>query len=123
MGIPRIVTASSGSFTTQILARASTKNELGREVQDLIGDAWLKKLDAYADVDFYRQQLKRMNLDDELEVRELLRGSRRELRNVLGQLIYAAALATARESGPKSLMSLGLLIFVFCGGWTRFRRG
>ena len=46
MGIPRIVTASSGSFTTQILARASTKNELGREVQDLIGDAWLKKLDA-----------------------------------------------------------------------------
>ena len=64
-GYSQIVTASSGSFTTQILERASGRAELGREVQDLIGDGWLKKLDAYADVDFYKGQLKRMALDDE----------------------------------------------------------
>jgi hypothetical protein len=106
MGVPRRVMSASSSFYNQILTRSPARNQMAREVQALIGDEWVSRLDAYADSDFYRAQLARLKLDDEAEVKELLRGSRRELKNLIRQLVDIATLATVREGGAASIRRL-----------------
>jgi hypothetical protein len=103
MGVPRRVVDTSTYLSNQILARSPGAKQLGREVMALIGDAWMARIDLYADTVFYRYQLNRLKLDDEAERKELLAGSQRELRALVGQLVYAASLATVREGGARSL--------------------
>jgi glycerol uptake facilitator-like aquaporin len=106
IGVPKRVVAASQYFSNQLFARSSGSRGLANQVMELVSDSWLERIDRYADSVFYRHQLARMKLDDEAELKERLRGSKPELRNLTGQLVYAAALATVRESGVKSLAQL-----------------
>jgi hypothetical protein len=106
LGVPRQVMTASTFFANQILARSPAAKDLTRELQLLISDAWVKQIDPYADTIFYRAQLVRLKLDNEVEVRELLKGSRRELRSLTRQLVDVASLASVRESGRGSLTRL-----------------
>jgi hypothetical protein len=103
IGVPRRVVDTSTYLANQIFARSSTSDELGKELLRLVSDPWLERIDAYADAVFYRHQLARLKLEDDQEVGELLKGSKRELKNLIAELVYAASLATVRESGSKSL--------------------
>ena len=103
MGIPRRLVNRSTFFANQILARSSANKDLARELQLLVSDAWVERIDDYADTDFYRAQLDRLKLVDDADRKEALRGSRRELKNLIQQLVDAASLATVRESGIGSL--------------------
>jgi hypothetical protein len=76
---------------------------LAKELQLLISDTWVERIDAYADADFYRNHLARLHLEDEAE---LPRATRRELKILTRQLVDAASLATVRESGAASLARL-----------------
>jgi hypothetical protein len=73
---------------------------MAKELQLLISDTWVERIDAYADTEFYRAHLARLKLDDEAE---LLKGTRRELKILTRQLVDVASLATVRESGVASL--------------------
>lgn len=103
MGVPTRVINASGSFANQIFTRSSSAEQLAQELQTLISDAWIQRIDAYADADFYRAHLVRLKLDDQ---GELLKGTRRELKILVRQLVDVAALATVRESGAASLYRL-----------------
>jgi hypothetical protein len=103
MGVPKRVVATSDFFANQIFARSPDREAIAREVTELTGDSWLERIDSYADSMFYRDQVRRMKLDEEAELNERLAGSKRELRDLAGQLVYASALAAVRESGVKSL--------------------
>lgn len=103
IGVPRRVVNTSTYFCNQIFARATTKKQLSREVVHLASDAWQERIDPYADSVFYRHQLQRLKLDDPTEMQELLQSSRRELKNLVIQLVYAASLATVRESDRRFL--------------------
>jgi hypothetical protein len=103
MGVPSRVMSTSNFFSNQILTRSQGTKQLAKELQVLISDAWVERIDAYADTEFYRAHLARLNLDDESE---LLKGTRRELRILTRQLVDVAALATVRESGVASLARL-----------------
>ena len=103
MGVPRRVMSTSGSFANQIFTRSPDAKQLANELQLLISDAWVQRIDAYADAEFYRANLVRLKLDDQAE---LLKGTRRELKILVRQLVDVAALASVRESGLKSLARL-----------------
>jgi len=100
MGVPTRVLNASGSFTNQIFARSGSPEQLARELQILTSDAWVQRIDAYADADFYLAHIKRLQLDEQAE---LLKATRRELKILVRQLVDVAALATVRESGVASL--------------------
>ena len=70
--------SASSFFANQIFTRSPDTRRLAKELQVLISDAWVERIDAYADAEFYRAHLARLKLDDEAE---LLKGTRRELRN------------------------------------------
>jgi hypothetical protein len=103
MGVPSRVMSASSFFANQIFTRSQDTKQLARELQVLIGDAWVERIDAYADAEFYRAQLARLKLDDDAE---LLKGTRRELKILTRQLVDVASLATVRESGVASLARL-----------------
>jgi hypothetical protein len=103
MGVPRRVVNASNHFANQILARSPNARQRGEEIARLASDPWMERIDAYADTVFYGYHLHRLKLDNEAERRDLLNSSERELRNLLGQLVYAASIATVRESGTRSL--------------------
>ncbi len=113
MGIPRRVLETSGGFAIQVFARSPTREQLGKEVLGLVSNSWLERIDPYADLIFYRHQLARLKLDDDAEIEELLKGSKRELKELIGKLLCAASLATARESGASSLARLAGDLGVF----------
>ena len=106
IGVPRRVMTTSTFFANQILARCIDNKELAKELHLLVSDAWLERIDEYADTDFYRAQLARLKLDDEAEIKEALKGSQRELKNLTRQLVDIAALACVREGGMGSLSRL-----------------
>ena len=95
--------STSSFFSNQIFTRSPDAKQLAKELQVLISDAWVERIDAYADADFYRTHLARLKLDDEAE---LLKGTRRELKILTRQLVDVASLATVRESGVASLARL-----------------
>lgn len=103
MGVPTRVISTSSSFANQIFTRSTSAEQLAKELQVLISDAWVERIDAYADADFYRTHLARLKLDDQAE---LLKGTRRELKILVRQLVDVATLATVRESGVASLRRL-----------------
>ncbi len=100
MGVPTRVMSASSFFANQIFTRSPDNRRLAKELQVLISDAWVQRIDAYADADFYRAYLTRLKLDDEAE---LMKGTRRELKILTRQLVDVASLATVRESGVASL--------------------
>ena len=100
MGVPTRVMSASSFFANQIFTRSPDTKQLAKELQVLISDAWVERIDAYADAEFYRAHLARLKLDDEAE---LLKGTRRELKILTRQLVDVASLATVRESGVASL--------------------
>lgn len=103
MGVPSRVMSASSFFANQMFTRSQDTKELAKELQVLISDAWVERIDAYADAEFYRAHLARLKLDDEAE---LLKGTRRELKILTRQLVDVASLATVRESGIASLARL-----------------
>jgi hypothetical protein len=103
MGVPKRVLSTSSFFANQIFTRSPNAKQLVKELQMLISDAWVQRIDAYADAEFYRSNLARLNLDDEAE---LQKGTRRELKILVRQLVDIASLATVRESGVGSLARL-----------------
>ena len=103
MGVPTRVMSTSSFFANQIFTRSPDTKQLAKELQVLISDAWVERIDAYADAEFYRTHLARLKLDDEAE---LLKGTRRELKILTRQLVDVASLATVRESGVASLARL-----------------
>jgi hypothetical protein len=103
MGVPSRVMSASSFFANQIFTRSQDTKQLAKELQVLISDAWVERIDAYADAEFYRAHLARLKLDDEAE---LLKGTRRELKILTRQLVDVASLATVRESGVASLARL-----------------
>jgi hypothetical protein len=103
MGVPSRVMSASSFFANQMFTRSQDTKQLARELQVLISDAWVERIDAYADSEFYRAHLARLKLDDEAE---LLKGTRRELKILTRQLVDVASLATVRESGVASLARL-----------------
>jgi hypothetical protein len=104
MGVPTRVMSTSSFFATQILTRSQDTKRLAKELQLLVSDAFVQRIEAYADADFYRAHLARLKLDDEAE---LSKGTRRELKILTRQLVDVATLATVRESGVASLSRLG----------------
>lgn len=106
IGVPRRVMTTSTFFANQILARSTDNKELAKGLHLLVSDAWLERIDDYADTDFYRAQLARLKLDDEAEIKDALKGSRRELKNLTRQLVDIASLACVRERGMGSLSRL-----------------
>ncbi len=100
MGVPSRVMSTSSFFSNQIFTRSPGSKQLAKELQLLISDTWVERIDAYADTEFYRAHLARLKLDDEAE---LLKGTRRELKILTRQLVDVASLATVRESGVASL--------------------
>jgi hypothetical protein len=103
MGVPSRVMSASSFFANQMFTRSQDTKELAKELQVLISDAWVERIDAYADAEFYRAHLAQLKLDDEAE---LLKGTRRELKILTRQLVDVASLATVRESGVASLARL-----------------
>lgn len=103
MGVPTRVMSASSFFANQIFTRSPDTKHLAKELQVLISDPWVQRIDAYADTEFYRVHLARLKLDDEAE---LLKGTRRELKILTRQLVDVASLATVRESGVASLARL-----------------
>jgi uncharacterized membrane protein YidH (DUF202 family) len=103
MGVPTRVMSASSFFTNQIFTRSPDTKQLAKELQALISDPWVQRIDAYADAEFYRAHLARLKLDDEAE---LLKGTRRELKILTRQIVDGASLATVRESGVASLERL-----------------
>ncbi|NGO50298.1 hypothetical protein [Allomesorhizobium camelthorni] len=103
MGVPSRVMSTSSFFATQIFTRCQDTKQLAKELQILVGDAFVQRIEAYADADFYRAHLARLKLDD---AAELLKGTRRELKILTRQLVDVASLATVRESGVASLSRL-----------------
>lgn len=106
IGVPKRVVGTSTFFSNQILARCPDRESLGRELQKLVSDSWLNRIDAYADTVFYRQQISRLKLNDDGQIEDIIKGSKWELRNLIEQLTYAVSLATVRESGGKGLSRL-----------------
>jgi hypothetical protein len=106
MGVPKRVVGTSTFFSNQILARSPDREGLGRELQKLVSDSWLNRIDAYADTVFYRQQISRLKLNEDGQIEDIVKGSKWELKNLIEQLVYAASLATVRESGGKGLLRL-----------------
>ena len=106
IGVPKRVVGTSTFFSNQILARSLDREDLGRELQKLVSDNWLNRIDTYADTVFYRQQISRLKLNDDGQIEDIVKGSKWELKNLIEQLIYAASLATVRESGGKGLLRL-----------------
>ena len=100
MGVPTRVMSTSSFFANQIFTRSPDTPQLAKELQVLTSDAWVQRIDAYADAEFYRSHLARLKLDDE---GELLKGTRRELKILTRQLVDVASFATVRESGVSSL--------------------
>lgn len=108
IGVPKRVLGTSDFFTNQILARDGSASGLRAVIGKLTSDAWISKIDLYADTVFYKEQLKRLKLDDQAELAQAAGGSVRELRRTLDQLVYAAAIATVRESGGRALARLSV---------------
>ncbi|HST95988.1 MAG TPA: hypothetical protein VLJ78_14540 [Microvirga sp.] len=106
IGVPKRVVGTSTFFSNQILARSPDRDGLGRELQKLVSDSWLNRIDTYADTVFYRQQISRLKLNEDGQIEDILKGSKRELKGLIEQLVYAASLATVRESGGKGLLRL-----------------
>lgn len=106
IGVPKTVVATSGSFSTQIFVRATTKESLRSVLRKLSGDAWIGKMQPYADTVFYRAQLERLGLASPQEAPEIFAGSTRELKTLVDQLVYASALSTVRKSGGRALSRL-----------------
>jgi hypothetical protein len=106
IGVPKRVVGTSTFFSNQILARSPDRDGLGRELQKLVSDSWLNRIDTYADTVFYRQQISRLKLNEDGQIEDILKGSKRELKSLVEQLVYAASLATVRESGGKGLLRL-----------------
>lgn len=103
MGVPTRVMNTSGWFSNQIFTRSPGAKQLAKEIQMLLSDGWIQRIDVYADADFYRSYIARLKLDDQAE---LLEGTRRELKLLTRQLVDAASLATVRESGMTGLSRL-----------------
>ena len=103
MGIPTKVMRASSFFANQIFARSPDAERLAKEVEVLRSDAWVERIDAYADAELYATHLARLKLDDEPE---LHKATRRELKILTRQLVDVASLATVRESGVASLSRL-----------------
>lgn len=119
MGVPSRVLSTSSFFANQVFTRSQDTKELAKELRLLISDAWVERMDAYADAEFYRAHLARLKLEDEAE---LLKGTRRELKILTRQLIDVASLATVRESGVASLARLAgdLRVSMRCDpGWAK----
>ena len=104
MGIPTKVMRASSFFANQIFARSPDAERLAKEVEVLRSDAWVERIDAYADTELYATHLARLKLDDEPE---LHKATRRELKILTRQLVDVASLATVRESGVASLVAVG----------------
>lgn len=119
MGVPTRVISTSSFFANQIFTRSPDTAQLAKELQVLTSDAWVQRIDAYADAEFYRSHLARLKLDDE---GELLKGTRRELKNLTRQLVDVASFATVRESGVSSLDRLAAdlrVSMISNHGWPR----
>lgn len=106
IGVPKKVVETAMYLSNQVRDRAHSSGTLNAEVEKLTSDAWVRRIDPYADTVFYRQQIERMELDKEAELKEVLSGSNREKKGIIEQLIYAASVATVRESGGKALPRL-----------------
>ncbi len=106
IGIPKKVLAISSAFTSEIFARSPNAEAIGLELKKLVGDAWIREIGAFADTGFYAGHIVRLGLDKDDQLAEILAGSRRELKTLVGQLVFAASLATVRKSGARGLDDL-----------------
>lgn len=103
LGVPKRIIATSDFIFNQILARSPRLEDLKSEVDRLISDQWIVMFDRYADAVFYREQLRRLGVGTSDGVSEISKGSVRELKSVVDQLVFSAAVATVRESGGRAL--------------------
>jgi hypothetical protein len=103
VGVPRKVVEASQDFFNQILNRCETRQSLEQELMKLTGHKWQQTIDEYADIVFYREELDRLKLSDSNELKDVLAGSDREIRNLIEQLVYASSIAAARSSGGRAL--------------------
>ncbi|HEX2137103.1 MAG TPA: hypothetical protein VHG30_14570 [Microvirga sp.] len=105
IGVPKKVVDTSGFLSNEIIAKNATAADLAAVVKRLASDVWIGQIDEYADTIFYRHQLERLKATEE-ERDESTPPSKRELKRLVAQLVYAAALAVVRESGGKALRRL-----------------
>jgi hypothetical protein len=106
IGIPKKVVAISLAFSNEIFARSPNAQVIGEELKKLLADAWIREIGAFADTGFYAGHIARLGLDKEDQLTETLAGSRRELKSLVSQLVFAASLASVRKSGVRGLDDL-----------------
>lgn len=112
IGVPEKVLTLSEHFITQILSRSNSKEELNREINELLNDEWIEKLGRFADTLYYRIQLGNIQIENDSDIKEVLSGSIREKRIVIESVVLSAAIASARNGGGKVLSQLAGILRV-----------
>ncbi|TCL71231.1 hypothetical protein [Rhizobium sp. BK251] len=105
IGVPERVVGTAAYFAVQILARRSDQG-LTAEINRLVSDRWTEEIGAFADVTFYVDHIKRVELDSENALVEVKKGSVREKKFVIQDLIFAACVAAVKREGGRALEKL-----------------
>ena len=102
--VPRRIIDLSESLTVAIEARAGNdKQRLVAEVRKLVGDDFLKSLQPFGDLAFYKLQLEKLGIDGGALEDTISDSSAKELRSLIERLVLCALVAVSRKSGPKPL--------------------
>ena len=109
--VPRRVVDLTARLSTAIDRRSGsgrtiviTKKSLANEVKALTNDAWLEQLQSCGDLNFYREQLRKIKLGDPTTATTTLKDSSvKELREFIDQLVLFNLIAVIRQSGPRHL--------------------
>jgi hypothetical protein len=109
--VPRRVIDLTATLSTVIdrrsdsgRANSTTKRNLTKEVKALTNDAWLVQLQSCGDLNFYKEQLRKIKLGDPVTVAATLKDSSvKDLREFIDQLVLFNLIAVIRKSGPRHL--------------------
>lgn len=107
IGVPRTAILMTETASAAMFARGSSAACLGKLIETLVTDQWIASIRSFADVSFYKSEIERLELQPGPEIGNVKKGSTRELRHALEQLVYAASIATIRRSGTAGLEQLG----------------
>ncbi len=109
--VPRRVIDLTANLSTVIEKRsnsgrttAATRKKLANEVKALTDHAWLMQLQSCGDLNFYKEQLRKIKLSDPATVAVTLKDSSvKDLREFIDQLVLFNLIAVIRKSGPQHL--------------------
>lgn len=105
IGVPERVVGAAAYFSVQVLARRSDQT-LTAEINRLVSPQWTEEIGSFADVTFYVDHIKRVELDSENALSEVKKGSAREKKFVIQDLIFAACVAAVKREGGRALEKL-----------------